>query len=138
MTKLNLLYINKDNMVKKEDIENIHEKIQILQNQYNELQIKFDKLTIEVKTLKKENTNLTKKSKKDKKLNVPKKNSNAYIHFCNEYRKEHPGEKNIMKVASKDWNKIKNDKELRNKYDIMANEDKERYENEIKNYKSDN
>lgn len=111
-------------MVKKEDIEGINDQIK-------ELQKKYDELTIEVKILKNEKSSLNNKSKKNKDSNKPKKNSNAYIHFCNEYRKEHPDEKNVLKVASKEWKTIKENKELRNKYDLMAEDDKKRYDIEL-------
>lgn len=124
-------------MVKKEDIESINRELSELQIKYSELQKYFDELKTEIKTIKKENSKLNNNSKKDKKINGPKKNSNAYIHFCNEYRKNHPNEKVLIKLLSKEWNNIKNNKEMRNKYDVMAKEDKERYNNEVKNYKSD-
>lgn len=113
-------------MVKKEDIESINRELK-------DLQIKYSELKIEIETIKKENSKLNNKSKRDKKLNGPKKNSNAYIHFCNEYRKNHPDEKVLIKLLSKEWNKIKNDKEIRSKYDNMAKNDKERYDNEMIN-----
>lgn len=123
-------------MVKKDDINSINRELKELQNKYSELQKDFDELKISIKTIKQENSKLNNKSKKDKKLNGPKKNSNAYIHFCNEYRKDHPNEKVLIKLLSKEWNKIKNDKEMRSKYDIMAKRDKERYDNEVENKKS--
>lgn len=122
-------------MVKKEDIDGINKELKELQIKYSELQKDFNELKIEVKKINQENSKLNNKSKKDKKLDNPKKNSNAYIHFCNEYRKEHPNEKVLISLLSKEWNKIKNDKEIRIKYDIMATMDKERYENEVENKK---
>lgn len=125
------------NRKEKEDIEDVKKQIYDLQNKYKNLQKKFEDLTIEIKEIKeiknnKKNININ-KSKTKKDPNSPKKNSNAYIHFCNEYRKNHPNEKNVLKMASKEWKNIKDDPKQRERFDIMAKEDKERYENEINN-----
>jgi len=79
------------------------------------------------------------KGKKDK--NAPKKNSSAYIFFCNDKRSEvkvdHPELKNneILKELGLLWKKFKDEKpnEVK-KYEKKAADDKERYQEEIKNY----
>jgi hypothetical protein len=79
------------------------------------------------------------KAKKDK--NAPKKNSSAYIFFCNDKRPEvkekHPELKNneILKELGLLWKKFKDEKpnEVK-KYEKKAADDKERYQDEMKNY----
>ena len=79
------------------------------------------------------------KTKKDK--NAPKKNSSAYIFFCNDKRSqvkdEHPELKNneILKELGLLWKKYKDEKisEVK-KYEKKAADDKLRYQDEIKNY----
>ena len=79
------------------------------------------------------------KSKKDK--NAPKKNSSAYIFFCNDKRPEvkedHPELKNneILKELGLLWKKFKDEKPKEvKKYEKKAADDKERYQEEMKNY----
>ena len=79
------------------------------------------------------------KSKKDK--NAPKKNSSAYIFFCNDKRPEvkedYPELKNnhILKELGLLWKKCKDEKPKEvKKYEKKAADDKERYQEEMKNY----
>ena len=126
----------KKNKLSENNSEGLQKQLQELENKYDILYKQFNNLTIEVEDLKKENgktevKKIVKKSKKEKDPNTPKKYSNAYIHFCNQYRVNHSEEKDIIKKASKEWNKIKGNIEKRKEYDNMAKIDKERYEKEI-------
>jgi len=85
--------------------------------------------------------NLFKKTKTKKDKNAPKKNSSAYIFFCNDKRpqvkNEHPELKNneILKELGLLWKNFKDEKpnEVK-KYEKKAADDKDRYQEEIKNY----
>ena len=78
-----------------------------------------------------------KKPKKDDK--APKKPSSAYILFCNDERvsitKKHMGIKNtdVLKKLGEAWKSIS--PEIKTKYDALAQKDKERYTQEMSNYK---
>ena len=79
------------------------------------------------------------KAKKDK--NAPKKNSSAYIFFCNDKRPEvkedHPEIKSndILKELGLLWKKFKDEKPTEvKKYEKKAADDKDRYQDEMKNY----
>jgi hypothetical protein len=85
--------------------------------------------------------NLFKKTKAKKDKNAPKKNSSAYIFFCNdkraEVKDEHPELKNneILKELGLLWKKYKDEKPTEvKKYEKKAADDKERYQEEMKNY----
>ena len=119
-------------MGKKEEVEDLKLQIKELEDKYSKLRLDFDTLNSEFQEVK----NKVTQNKKEKKLlqdnNKPKKNKSAYIYFCNEYRINNPGQKNVLKLAGKEWTNIRDDKELRKKYDEMADQDKERYISEIK------
>jgi hypothetical protein len=80
-----------------------------------------------------------KKKRKRKSKNSPKNASGPYIFFCKEERenikKENPDmlSKDIMTELGKRWKLIKDTDEVL-KYQELAKEDKERYEEEMKNY----
>ena len=81
----------------------------------------------------------SKKPKKDK--NSPKKNCSAYIFFCNDKRsglkKDHPdlNNKDVLKELGLMWKKIKEEHpEEVERFNMMANEDRDRYQEEMRNY----
>ena len=85
-------------------------------------------------------TQVEKKTRKSSKKAVdgPKKNSSAYIHFCNDMRstckEENPDidNKSIMSELGKRWKSL--DDDGKKKYEDLAKKDKERYEDEKKNW----
>lgn len=85
-------------------------------------------------------TQVEKKTRKTSKKTVdgPKKNSSAYIHFCNEMRSvckdENPDvdNKTIMKVLGDKWKSL--DEDGKKKFNELAKKDKDRYEEEKKNW----
>ena len=113
-------------------VKNINTNIDI-----KDIQKQIEKLTIKIDKIEK---NINVKNKKEKDPNMPKRNSNSYIHFYNEFIKEYINKnpntdtKKVAKLAGGEWNKIKEDTKKRKKYDNMAAKDKQRYNNEIKEY----
>lgn len=107
----------------------------------NTIQKQLEKLTIKVEKIEKNINAKPKKEKKMKDPNMPKKNMNSYMHFYNEFYKEYLNKNNeinvihISKLASEEWNKIKENPKKIKKYNDMAIKDKERYEKEINKYK---
>jgi structure-specific recognition protein 1/high mobility group protein B1 len=110
----------------------------------NTIQKQLEKLTIKVEKIEKNINVKNAKPKKEKKMkdpNMPKKNMNSYMHFYNEFYKEYLNKNNeinvihISKLASEEWNKIKENPKKIKKYNDMAIKDKERYEKEINKYK---
>lgn len=79
-----------------------------------------------------------KKIKNKRDPNAPKKAKTAYIHFCGERRPIHrengtPGNK-VMGPVAAEWNAIKDDEHKIAKYTLLAEKDKQRYNNEMKEY----
>jgi hypothetical protein len=81
-----------------------------------------------------------KKNKKLKDNNKPKKNCSAYICFCNEERnrvKEENPDMTTLEIGAElgvRWAVVKKDKTRMAKYIKQADEDKKRYDAEMKNY----
>lgn len=106
----------------------------------NTIQKQLEKLTIKVEKIEKNINEKPKKERKIKDPDMPKKNMNSYMHFYNEFYKEYlkkNNEKNVIhisKLASKEWNMIKENPKKIKKYNDMAIKDKQRYDNEINKY----
>lgn len=111
-----------------------------------ELNKRIEELTLENNKLKEENNilkkNKSKTPKKNKKQNGPKKALSAYIIFYTEelvkYKEQNPGKAIKISTISHDldlsekWKKIKKDVEKYSYYMKKHEEDKERYQKEIK------
>ena len=82
-------------------------------------------------------------SKNSSKTKKPKKGRNSYNMFCLENRKKikekHPNKdsKEITKILSSEWKKIKSNDEEYEKYKKLAELDKERYNKEMKEFEND-
>ena len=116
---------------------------------YNEYQKMAEKDKIRFKTemenyvpgeeVEKDNKETKEKKKKDK--NAPKGAKSAYILFCSEERaqvkKDMPDidSKNVLTELGKRWKVLKeNDEDRYNEFQVMAEKDKLRFKNEMKNY----
>lgn len=123
-------------MIKETDILSLQKEIELL----NE---RISKIEISIKN--NENVNKSKKTKKMKDINAPKKYKSAYMFFnienINEYKKKNPDVKikvsEIAKESGKEWKIIKNDDKKYNKYKKLEDHDKKRYEKEMEIYKKE-
>lgn len=85
---------------------------------------------------------IKKKERKDKNNNKPKRNSSAYLLFCNDERKvikqSNPNlnNKEVTNELARRWNVIKADKNQKKltHYELLAKKDKERYISEMKQF----
>jgi len=80
-------------------------------------------------------------TKNEKDVNKPKRGSSSYIHFCKDNRdtvkKKYPNysNKEIVIELGLLWNKIKdNNPDELSKYEELAKKDRDRYNEQIKNY----
>ena len=104
-----------------------------------EILIRWEEKALEMEKL--FNVKDKKDIKKKKKKNSPKKNCSAYIFFCNDKRsglkKDHPdlNNKDVLKELGIMWKKIKEEHpEEVERFNMMANEDRDRYQEEMRNY----
>lgn len=124
---MNIIY-NENIMVKgKDNIKNIQKDIQNIIKRIENLEIIIK-------------TNKDKKRHKDP--NLPKNIQNAYLFFKNEkikeFKKNNPDKKvkvtEIAKNIVPEWNNIKSDKKLFDKYKKLQEKDKKRYKKEMDIY----
>ena len=124
-------------------MENLKDEHDI--NLLNKVRKRFQKddvmqaLTSEIEPHMDKKKNKKKKKKKIKDDNKPKRNVSAYIFFCKEHRvvikENNPGltPKEITHKLGVQWNAVKNTLEVE-KYNKMADDDKQRYMKEIESY----
>ena len=157
-----ILFCSEERAQVKEDMPNIDSKEVLAElgkrwktlkdddeDRYNEFQKMAEKDKVRFKTemenyvpgeeVEKDNKETKEKKKKDK--NAPKGAKSAYILFCSEERaqvkKDMPDidSKNVLTELGKRWKVLKeNDEDRYNEFQVMAEKDKLRFKNEMKNY----